>query len=199
LRIRLSYIIFFFLILAAGASGLYYGLKLNPLRINSEEEAVIIVDRIEQVHKLILVESYFSEIYDYKDYWLYDLSPFRKKALIRVNAQVLAGFDLEKASIVADSETRTLTIKDLPYSEILSVDHELDYYDIQQGTFNYFDDDKITELSKSAKEFIVEKAKTSGILEQAELRKEEFLNETAEVVRLYGWELQLIPRKPTLQ
>jgi hypothetical protein len=185
-------VLLFLFAIAMGLGGLYYGMKINPLRTNSEQEAVIILERMEQVHKMVLVTSHFSEIYDYKDYWFYDLSPFRKKALIRVRAQVQAGFDLEKARITVDSETRTVTISDIPPCEILSVDHDLDYYDIQQGTFNYFDENKFTELSQSAKTFITDEAISSGVLEQAELRKKAFLEETAQIIRQYGWTLQLL-------
>ena len=51
------------------------------VKMEVTEESKILLEKIKTVSKLVTVEGYFSEIYDYQEYWGYDLSPFRKKSL----------------------------------------------------------------------------------------------------------------------
>ncbi|NTW34279.1 MAG: DUF4230 domain-containing protein, partial [Bacteroidetes bacterium] len=67
-----------------------------------------------------------------------DVSFFTKKALIRVKARILAGFDFEKVKISVDEKSKTVTISNIPPPQILSMEHDLDYYDITEGIFNSF-------------------------------------------------------------
>ena len=69
---------------------------------DSGVEADLLAEQIDEVFKLVTVEGRFSEIYKYSDYWGYDLSPLRKKALIRVSARVSVGLDLEQARVELD-------------------------------------------------------------------------------------------------
>jgi len=94
-----------------------------------EVNSTVMLERVREVSKLITVEGYFSEIYDYKDYYFMDILPLRKKALIRVKAKVSVGSDLTEAEMTADERTKTLVIRNIPPAEILSIDHSLDYYD----------------------------------------------------------------------
>ena len=132
-----------------------------------QESGVVLLERIKQVAKLVTVEGYFSEIYDYQDYYGYDLSFFRKKALIRVKAKVSVGYDLEKMKITAVSETKTIQLSGIPPAEILSIEHDLDYYDVQEGFFNEFSPDDYDKLNASAKEFIRKKAMESDLTKNA--------------------------------
>lgn len=190
MKVGLKYVVVSILILLAAGVGWYYGIRSSAGRTLESVDAVVMMERIRNVHKLVLVEGAFSEIYDYKDYWMYDLSPFRKKALVRVQAIVLAGFDLEKAEIRIDGQTHTIVIHKLPPCEILSVDHELDYYDIQEGTFNQFSEEKLTEINKGAKRFIRTQAELSGLLDKAEDRKQNFIHELSLTARAFGWKVE---------
>ena len=173
---------------------IFIGLKLSnwvqwrrEYQVETSSEAIL--ERIEKVSKLITVEGYFSEIYDYKDYYWYDLSPFRKKALIRVKAKVSMGIDLEKMNIYTDSDNKTIRISNIPEVEILSIDHETDYYDISEGTFNSFSEKDYNELQKNAKEYIQHIALKSDLIQNAQEQREDVL----ELLRFYtesvGWQL----------
>ena len=117
-----------------------------------KEDSKVLLEKVKTVSKLITVEGYFSEIYDYQEHWGYDLSPFRKKALIRVKAKVSVGYDLTKMNFEADTKTKTITISNMPDPEILSIDHDLDYYDITEGTFNTFEEADYNKMNAAAKE-----------------------------------------------
>ena len=135
---KFKYIIIAIIFVAAVLGAWWIGLKTNMFQKHQEESATVMLNKIEKVVKLVAVEGNISEIYDYKDYYSFDIAPFRKKALVRVNAKVSAGYNFEKMEVIIDEEARIITIINFPDAEILSIDHDLDYYDISQGTFNRF-------------------------------------------------------------
>lgn len=162
--------------------------------VTAEEQSQVLVEKIKAVSKLVTVEGYFSEIYDYKDYWNYDISPFRKKALIRVKAKVSVGYDLTKMSIEAIPEQKLLIISDLPDPTIISIDHDLDYYDITEGTFNTFSEKDYTLMNKNAKEKIRQSAISSDLFLAAEEQSNNMLDLVKFMVEGAGWQLQFQPR-----
>ncbi len=163
----------------------------------SEISSAVLLERIEKVSKLITVEGHFSEIYDYKDYYFYDLSPFRKKALIRVKAKVSMGYDFQELEIVADEESRTISIGPIPEVEILSIDHDLDYYDISEGTFNTFKEADYTKISREAKEYIRHQASFSNLKNQAILQGNEMIKVIQLITEQSGWKLKIHQRDST--
>lgn len=155
------------------------------------ENGVVLLERIKQVAKLVTVEGYFSEIYDYQDYYGYDLSFFRKKALIRVKAKVSVGYDLEKMQITAKPETKTIFISGIPPAEILSIEHDLDYYDVQEGVFNSFSPEDYNKLNANAKEFIRKKALESDLIKTAAVQRNSLLETMKFMAESTGWRLEV--------
>lgn len=163
----------------------YYGLTEQKV----QEQATIIEERIQTVAKLISVEGHYSEVYDHKTYWAYNLPFFRKKALIRVKAKVSVGYDLSKMTIETDQASRTVRIGSLPQAEILSIDHDLDYYDISEGAFNSFTPQDYTRLNKLAKTKIEEAAKNGDLFKQAEVQGNQMLQVIEMLVESAGWKV----------
>ena len=165
----------------------YYQAQLVQREISSQ----VLLERVESVTKLISVEGYFSEIYDYKDHYYFDISPFQKKALLRVKAKVSVGYDLNQLKIEASEATKTLTISNLPDPQILSIDHDIDYYDVQNGAFNSFSNKDLTKITNDAKDYIREKANTSDLFLEAEKQSVEMLDMIKLLVETAGWTLEI--------
>ena len=155
------------------------------------EDAAVLIEKIQTATKLITIEGYFSEIYDYQDYYGYDFSVFRKKALIRVKAKVSVGFDLEKIKITSVPDQKTIVIGDIPPAELLTLEHDLDYYDIQEGIFNTFTKEDYNKLNANAKEFIRKKAQESQLFDQASLQKNKLFEMIQLMVESSGWTLKM--------
>ena len=184
--------IFFIALLAVIAFAIWrFRSFFSPPQANVIESKEVIVERMEKVNKLITLEAYYSEVYDYKDYYYYDFSPFRKKALIRIKAKVSVGYDFKKIHMVADEETKTVTIFGFPEPEILSIDHDLDYYDLTQGTFNTFTEADYNKMNKNAKDFIREKAKDKEVFQQAAEKKDELIEMLKWMLDAAGWTLSI--------
>lgn len=159
-----------------------------------EEQSQVLLEKIKTVAKLVTVEGYFSEVYDYKDYWGYNLSPFRKKALVRVKAKVSVGYDLTKMTMKADSKTKTIQISNLPDPTIISIDHDLDYYDITEGTFNSFSAADYNKVNEQAKKYIREQAGESELFIAAEKQGNQILEIVKFMVEGAGWNLEYTPK-----
>lgn len=158
--------------------------------VKVKEESQVLLEKIKKVYKVVTVEGYFSEVYDYQDYWGYDFSPFRKKALVRVKAKVLAGYDLNNFEITSYPEEKKIVINGLPSPEILSVEHDMDYYDLTEGTFNTFTTEDHNKIQVKAKEFIVTKAKESNLLQSAKEQGKEALEMIEFMAESAGWQVQ---------
>lgn len=167
----------------------YAGYKYNWVNKKQETSVNVVLEKIEKVFKLVTVEGHLSEIYNHKDYYNWDISLFRKQALVRVNAKVLAGYDFEKVKLHVDESSKTITIEDFPEAEILSLEHDLDYYDITQGSFNKFSSRDYNEINKNVKEYARAKAIDSQMLSSAEEQKQEILDMLKTIIEATGWEV----------
>ena len=160
------------------------------------ESATILLNRIEKVAKLITVEGYFSEVYKYKDYYKYDIGLLRKEALLRIKAKVSVGYDLSGLDIVVDESNKSVVMVFPDSVQILSIDHDLDYYDLSEGTFNTFDEEDYNKLEDNAKEFIRQKALDSDLMDTAGTQ----LNDMVDIIRALvtgsGYTLQVISTTP---
>ena len=166
---------------------------LRPSEKVVTEDAKVLLEKVQRVCKLVTVEGTFSDIYSYKDYAYYDISPFQKKALMTVNAKVQVGIDLTKSKFKSNSLTKTLIISDIPPPEILSIETDLKYYDITEGTFNSFSEAELTKLNQNAKEQIRQKAQNSSLIHIAD----EQGNAIFDIITLFcndaGWQVVFDP------
>lgn len=189
--LRRSLLLIIILFAFAAGIGLTYW-YFQRMQVKTEEQATILLEKIKTVSKLITVEGYMTEIYDYKEYYGYDWSPFRKKALLRVKAKVSAGVDLGNMNIKVLPEKKTIQISGIPPAEILSIDHEVDYYDLQEGTFNNFTADDYTRLNTNAKDFIRAKAEESELMTTANEQAQKMIEMLQMLIEGEGWKMEKV-------
>ena len=163
--------------------------KMTTIKDVEEISSTILLERVEKVFKLVTVEGNFNEIYNYENHIFADIWPFRKKALVQVNAKVSVGYDFESVKFIVDEENKTLTLDGDLYADILSIDHNVKNYDFESGLFNPISDRDITKMGAEAKDFIREKAEGSDLFSQAEEQKAELLEMMEWILKASGWEL----------
>ena len=155
------------------------------------EHVEVILEQMKAVTKLVTAEGYFSEVYDYKDYYQWDIIPLRKKALMRVKAKVVMGYDLEQLQFNIDSGTKRVTVSGPTTPQIIALEHDVDYYDLTSGAFNRFSEKDLNALNDRAKNFITEVAMQSNLVEMAETRKNEILRKLDVIASTAGYELEV--------
>ena len=101
----------------------------------TEKQSTVLLDKIKSVCKLVSVEGDFAEIYHYENTkeGFMNLLSSKKKALIIVKAKAHIGYDLKKLRMKADNEKKRIILNDFPEPEVLSIEPDLQFYDIKNG------------------------------------------------------------------
>lgn len=162
------------------------------------EDSAVLLEKIQEVAKLITVEGEFSEIYNYSEYQGYFTMLWDKKVLVRVRAKVSAGYDLNNLHMEADPATKTIRMSALPEPEILSIDHSLDYYDISEGLFASFSPEDYTRINQRAKDLIRDQALKSNLIPAAREQAAKILDLIRFMVESAGWKLEVGEATPGL-
>lgn len=169
----------------------YKAFRLNRKRELVEKQSVVLLEKVRNVCKLVMVEGEFAEIYNHennKDY-LFGLLQSKKKALLQVNAKVHIGYDLKKLEIIPDNHNKTLILQKFPEPEILSFENNYKIYDLEEGVFNKFSPEEISNLQIDAKQFILDKIPESSLMDSAKKEALTAITIMQNIVETIGWEL----------
>lgn len=109
--------------------------------------------------------------------------------MVRVNAKALIGFDFDKVKLEIYNVDKVIKITEFPPPEILSIDHNLDYYDISQGTFNKFKAEDYNDINASAKNYVRKLAEQGDLMQSAVDQKEELIATMRLLLEGMGWQL----------
>ena len=178
--------------LMALAMAFWFGTKLKWPEPKVTESSIVLLEKVRTVCKLVTAEGQFAEIYEHKESFPFDIPLFSKKALIRVRAKVSVGYDLSKIIMEPDEKSHTLVISNIPPAEIISVEHDLDYYDLTEGLFNTFSTEDYNSINAKAKEFIVSQVHKSTLMTAADEKKAELIEVIRYMVEQAGWKVMII-------
>ncbi|GAB4051667.1 DUF4230 domain-containing protein [Spirosoma litoris] len=183
-------IILLLLVGAGGGVALANALRKNTGTTEVQRDSVLLLERIEKVFKVVMAEGYFSEIYNYQDQKkiLYLLND-PKKAMVIAKSKVLVGFDFAKVRFRApDNGEKKLIIEAFPQPEILSIDTDYKFYDIQAGILNHFSGADYTQILEEAKQAMNDRAMQSDLPKIANNQIQYMMYQLASSM---GWQLQL--------
>lgn len=183
-----------FLGLVLGAILMYWIFSLFRKKKSKElttHQSTVLLEKIKSVCKLISVEGDFAEIYKYENTKnrFMSLVSSKKKALIVIKAKAQIGYDLNKILMHSDEGKKKIILTNFPQPEVLSIEPELDFYDIQSGFFNSFTPDDLTTLNQEAKKHIREKIPESGLMDTARKEAIEAVLIMEKIVETIGWKL----------
>ena len=116
---------------------------------------------------------------------------WNKKILVRVKATVSVGYDLQELNIQIDSSNQIITMSNLGTPEILSIDHNLDYYDISNGLFTSFTSRDYNRINQKAKELIREQALKSELFNAAKIQGNAVIQLIKLVTESSGWTFEI--------
>jgi len=183
-----KYIIFLVILMVVGMLAWWAGFSTKFTAPNQEVRATVLLEKVKLVTKLVSVEGHFSEILEKREWYDYDFfNLFSKKILLRVKAKVSVGYNFESLNITVDSVQKTVTLYEFPKPEIISIDHDLDYYDIQEGTFNSFTAQEYNAIHKATKNLILKKTQESDQLQNAQDQKQVYIDMLSMAIKSMGW------------
>jgi len=180
--------------LLLGAIATYWAYTFFKKKQSKEvtlHQSTVLLEKIRSVSKLVSVEGEFAEIYKYentKERFL-SLVSSKKKALVVINAKAQIGYDLKKVEIQSDVDNKRIILTNFPQPEVLSIEPELEFYDIQNGMFNSFSPNDLTTLNNEAKNHILEKIPESGLMETARKEALQAVLLMESIVATIGWKL----------
>jgi hypothetical protein len=180
--------------LILGAIVMYWTYSLFRRKQNretTEHQSTVLLERIRNVCKLISVEGDFAEIYKYENRRerFLSLVSSTKKALIVINAKAHIGYDLQQIELRADAPNKRIILANFPEPQVLSIEPQLEFYDIQNGLFNAFKPNDLTALNQEAIKHIREKIPQSGLMDTARREALEAVLLMSKLVETIGWKL----------
>lgn len=183
-----------FLGLILGGISMYWLFSLFRKKQSKEittHQSTVLLEKIRSVCKLISVEGDFAEVYKYENTRerFMSLLSSKKKALIVIKAKAQIGYDLNKILMHADTGKRKIILSNFPEPEVLSIEPDLEFYDIKNGLFNTFTPDDLTSLNTEAKKHIREKIPESGLMETAKKEALQSVMLIEKIVETIGWKL----------
>lgn len=180
------------------ASSYYNFFSSKP---NVEHQSTVLLEKVKMVSKLVTVEGYFSEVWQVKKSHNYvpDFL-YGKKAILKVTGKVSVGYNLEQMKMETFPEAKILRISNMPNPEIISVDHDLEYFTLEAGTFTSFSSKELSEFNEIAKDTLVAAAHRSRLIQAAAEKGNDVIKLIELIVKDAGWKVEFEnePTKPNV-
>ncbi|CAA0163542.1 conserved hypothetical protein [Tenacibaculum maritimum] len=183
-----------FIGLIAGAIASFFIFQRFSISKNkslTEKQSIVLLEKIKKVSKLITVEGEFAEIYHHQNTQekFLGLISSKKKAIILINAKAHIGFDFKKIKMRADNKKKKIILSEFPQPEVLSIEPNIQFYDIQNGLLNKFSSEDLTQVNKEARAHILKKIPESNLMQTANNEALEAIALMESLVETIGWKL----------
>ena len=155
------------------------------------ENSALIAQEIKNVGKLVVTEGYFSEIMTYKDAKKYfnNWVSFDKKVLVVVNAEATISYDLRDLRYEIDQANKVVRLLKIPEEE-LKIYPKVQYYNIEESSFNPFTAEDHNKIQKRASDLIAKKIDHSSFRNNAQNRLLTELSKIFILTNSMGWRLE---------
>ena len=155
------------------------------------ENTTLIEQEIKNVGKLVVTEGYFSEILTYQDAkkYLNNWISFDKKALVVINAEATISYDLHQLRYEIDEPHKVVRLLYIPKEE-LKIYPKIQYYDIEESSFNPFTAEDHNKIHKRVIELISRKIEQSSFRSNAQNRLLTELSKIFILTHYMGWTLE---------
>jgi predicted negative regulator of RcsB-dependent stress response len=171
--------------------GFQYLLHKKEANQSVLEQSQMIQNQIKNVSKLVVSEGYFSQVYNYKNSkeLFGQFLSVDKSALVVANAKVTVAYDLSQLKYELDEDHKILRLIHIPKME-LDFNPDLEYYDMQSGILNPFDNNDFKAIKTQIKNTMMAKVQKSTLITNAQNRLISELSKFYVLVNSYGWTLE---------
>ncbi|MDC7997495.1 DUF4230 domain-containing protein [Gilvibacter sediminis] len=154
------------------------------------QSSALLQQQLENVGKLIVTESNFTQIHNYEDSkkYYFDALTFKKKALVVVDAKAQVSYDLRQMEVRIDTSSKTVVITHIPEPE-LSLSPKIEYFDVEGGFLNDFDAESLNAISAKVTDSLRMQALQSPLMSNAQNRLISELQQLFVLTNSMGWSL----------
>lgn len=165
-----------------------------------EANTALIQKQLENVGKLIVTEGNYAQVFTYEDskQFYMDLFSANKRALVVVNAEASIAYDLSQIKTEVDEANKTVIITNIPQPE-LSINPNIQYYDVQQDYFNRFEASDYNKIKDTIEASLRKKIEASELVTNAQNRLISELQKIYILTNSMDWVLQYKERSITSQ
>lgn len=165
------------------------------------ESSHTVVESIRKVFKIVTAEGQFNEIYNYEETTkILGIIPTQKKALVIVSAKASFGYNFEKCVWEIDESAKKIKLISFPAPEIISLDTDYQYYNIEENLLNKFSREDLGRIQANGKKQVILAAQSSRLPKVAAEQMTILLTEvlytkewTVENIKLIGDALTELP------
>ncbi|MBV7439829.1 DUF4230 domain-containing protein [Weeksellaceae bacterium TAE3-ERU29] len=158
----------------------------EPTRITESSHTVL--QSMQRVFKIVTAEGVFNEIYDYQETKkLWSILPSTKKALVIVKGKAHMGYDFSKCKWDIDENKRTVKLIEFPKPELLSMDTDFEYYNMEEKFYDLFKKEDLANIQREGKKQLVKAAYKSQLPQTA---AEQIKAVVTELLEAKGWQLE---------
>lgn len=167
---------------------------MRPFNTKSvSNDSHVIAYEIKKLNKMIVAEQVFSDVYTHENSRYFpgfeSFFSFDKKVLLLVNAKVQATYDLSQLDIEIDSVNQKIIINSIPRLEIHTYP-DVQFYDLEQSSFNSFKKDELNVIKENAVEQIEKKIDKDQLEAEARQQLMDNLLDLYFLAKAYNWEIE---------
>ncbi len=171
-----------------------FGFRYCEFKKDEKESLVVSTNLIEKqlqnVGKLIVTEGTYGQVHTFEDTERYMRGVnSTKKALVISNAKATVAYDLKQIVTEIDKDNKTVTITQIP-EPILSIDPNIEYFDIENGIINRFDAEDHNEILRQIEDSLRTTIGNSDLMANAQNRLISELQKLYILTNSMGWTLR---------
>lgn len=172
--------------------GFFIAAKFNPFDFETKTEtnSTVLLEKIKTVSKLVTVEGYFSEVWQTKKVKDFGFFSSESKAIVKVEGKVSVGYNLENMKIETFPDEKVVRISNMPMPEIISIEHELDYFSLEDGYFVSFSTKEMSAFDDIAKDTLAAAAKRTQLFETAREKGNDIIKLIELITKDAGWKVE---------
>lgn len=185
----MKYLLTIFLSLLIGILLTYIFLTNYNSSKTLQDQSDIITEKIEQVNKLISLESSIAQVYtiDQTQKLFFDLIPIPKQAIVIARAKIYVAYDLSKMSYQLNQDEKQVILSNIPEPQII-VEPNLQFYDLKADILP-FTKQELTHLNQRATELIKQEGQNKELLALAKKSLSLNLKEITMIAQEQDWEV----------
>lgn len=150
----------------------------KPSSTQIQESSHTVIESMRKVFKIVTAEGQFNELYNYEESSkIFGFIPTQKKALVIVTAKALIGYDFEKCKWEIDEAAKKIKLIEFPHPEILSLDTDYKYYNIEENLLNKFSREDLAKIQANGKKQVIIAAQQSQLPQVAATQMATILSE----------------------